>query len=583
MYPQLTSLIGVLTLCVSGIKSYKLTVVHTNDVHARFSQANKYGGSCSAEDASEQKCFGGVARRQTKMKEIRAQNDNVLFLDGGDQFQGTLWYYHYGGQAAAYFMNRLSYDVMAIGNHEFDREVEGLVPFLRDVNFNVLSANINATLEPDIAGMFSKSVVLTVGGEQIGIVGYTTKETVNISSPGRLIFDDEIDAVRAEVNKLMALGINKIIAVGHAGFTVDKKLAASVPGLDLVVGGHTNTFLYTGVPPSNENPLGDYPAVITQPDGSKVLCVQDYAFGKYLGFLQLTFDENGVVTSYEGNPILLDSAVPQDPAIAAEIASWSIEIDQSVKEVVGKTHVFLNGTQEQCRINECNLGNLYTDAMVHQNLRHSDSMQWNDVSIAISNSGGLRTSVQQGAITVEQVLEVIPFRNTIDIVEIRGRDIVSMFEYSASRFHDEDLFGGFLQISGIRLVLNVDKPVNSRVVSIDVICTDCLVPEYRPLDETQIYKIIMPSFIANGGDGYAIIREKKIRHHIIGDLDSEVLIEYIKQYSPITQGLEGRISFTTGMPVVCDGGTSATCSVRSFLNVIIMLISLTYIATHIYH
>lgn len=98
-------------LCVSR-GDYDLTILHTNDVHARIEQCNKYGGSCSQKDANAGKCFGGVARRKTKIDEIRAQKPNTLLLDGGDQFQGTLWFYIYKGSEAAHFMKRLQYDCM---------------------------------------------------------------------------------------------------------------------------------------------------------------------------------------------------------------------------------------------------------------------------------------------------------------------------------------------------------------------------------------------------------------------------------------------------------------------------------------
>ena len=98
---------------VSSIKAdFNLTILHTNDVHARVEQANKYGGSCSDKDAKANKCFGGVARRKTVLDEIRSKDQNVLLLDGGDQYQGTLWFNVYKGNEAKIFMNALGYDAM---------------------------------------------------------------------------------------------------------------------------------------------------------------------------------------------------------------------------------------------------------------------------------------------------------------------------------------------------------------------------------------------------------------------------------------------------------------------------------------
>ena len=99
----------VTTLSVS---SFELTVLHTNDIHARFEQFNKYGSTCSTSDAQKGSCFGGVARRRTKIEEIRGSHDNVILLDAGDQFMGTVWFTVYRGMAASYFMKELGYDAM---------------------------------------------------------------------------------------------------------------------------------------------------------------------------------------------------------------------------------------------------------------------------------------------------------------------------------------------------------------------------------------------------------------------------------------------------------------------------------------
>ena len=91
---------------------FTLTLLHTNDAHARIEQSDINGGSCTPEDVAENDCYGGIARRYTKLKELRATHDNVLLLDGGDQFQGTLWFNYYSGNATKYFMNKLQYDAM---------------------------------------------------------------------------------------------------------------------------------------------------------------------------------------------------------------------------------------------------------------------------------------------------------------------------------------------------------------------------------------------------------------------------------------------------------------------------------------
>ncbi|XP_055954715.1 snake venom 5'-nucleotidase [Patella vulgata] len=531
--------------------NYELTVLHTNDIHDRFEQTDKYSGVCSIKLRDEGKCFGGIARRQTKIKELRAKYANTVLLDAGDQFQGTLWYYNYGGTIVAKFLNLLGYDAMSFGNHEFDDGVKGALSLVNNTDIPILACNIDSSLEPELQGQFKNRTTIVINGRRIGVVGYITTETKQISRPGRLMFIDEISAVREQVNQLINEGVDIIIALGHAGISTDKRIAEEIDGVDVVIGGHTNTFLYTGQAPSNDEPEGEYPTVITQTSGRKVLVVQDYAFGKYLGFLQVTFDDNGEVTSWTGNPILLDNSTIQDADILAEMVVYKAGVEASSSEVVGRSQVYLESDPKVCRVQECNLGNLIADSMVHQNLKHSDSLEWSDVSIAIMNSGGIRSPVSKGDITIEAILSVLPFRNTIDIIEIKGKYIRQSLEYTAVRRSFVDYYGGFFQFSGLKVVFNMNNTENNRVVSVQVKCTKCVIPRFVDLEMEEIYKVVLPSYIVLGGDGHTHIKNNVIRRHIIGDLDTDVLIEYIRSVSPVAVGLEDRITFVENNQSSC--------------------------------
>lgn len=304
--------------------------------------------------------------------EIRSTHKNVLYLSGGDYYQGTVWYTIHKWRIMSELVNVLNHTALALGNHEFDDNISGLIPFVDAATFPIVDCNIDATQEPDFLarqrnGKITKSVVVNAdNGAKIGIIGYTTDETPSISNPGRLKFLNVVNSVNEEANRLHnEEGVKILIALGHAGFDVDQEIAAGVPLIDAVVGGHTNTFLYTGTPPSIEHPLGNYPFMVTQESGRKVPIVQAYAFGKYLGYLNLTIDKDGEVTKAVGNPILLDGSVPQDEGLLKRINEWGTNVTELTKKEVGKTRVFLNGKSEECRLRECNLGNFIADAMVY--------------------------------------------------------------------------------------------------------------------------------------------------------------------------------------------------------------------------
>ncbi|KAK3097870.1 hypothetical protein FSP39_014021 [Pinctada imbricata] len=530
---------------------FNLTILHTNDVHARYNETNKYSGQCSS-----QNCYGGAARQKTIIKQLRQRYPDSLLLDAGDQFQGTLWFSHYGGQISSVFMNDLNYDAMALGNHEFDRGIDGLLQFLRNASFTILSCNIDTSKESSIQPYIAKHYIASVGSERIGVIGYTTKETPIISNPGSLIFHDEVESVRREVQALTNSGVNKIIAVGHAGFSVDKRIASEVEGVDVVVGGHTNTFLYTGNAPSNEDPQGDYPHMVTQSNGDKVLVVQDYAYSKYMGLLHVEFDDNGKVVSYGGNPILLDSSIAKDNDTQGLVDEYGNDILTTLSNVIGRALVHLEGDRQVCRQRECNLGNVIADGMVSQNLRAADSVNFTNVFVSLVNSGAIRASIPKGTITVGQVIEVQPFRNTVEIIKLQGIYLRQALEYSVAGLNPTDPNGKFLQYSGIRVKYDLSKGDGKRVVEAKILCHDCNVPEFQDLDDSKMYPIILSNFILGGGDGYSMIRDHAVQETIMGTLDSDIFEEYIKNFNPTYQGLEGRIEFVTSNPCLTGGSSN---------------------------
>uniref|UniRef100_A0A8C9ZP56 5'-nucleotidase n=1 Tax=Sander lucioperca TaxID=283035 RepID=A0A8C9ZP56_SANLU len=538
-----TSLCALLTSlclflnCWGTVSTFEVTLLHTNDNHARIEETSEDSGKCPEAGP----CFGGVARRFTKVSEIRKKEKNVLLLDAGDQFQGTIWFNYYKGAEVAHFMNKLGYDAMAFGNHEFDNGVEGLIqPFLQNVNCSVVSANIRSipdqTLAANLSRYYQPYTVLNVGSEKVVVVGYTTAETPFLSMPGQhLKFEDEVKALQVQVDKLKTLGYNKIIALGHSGFDVDRDIAKRVRGIDVVIGGHTNTFLYTppGNHPSTEVPAGPYPFMVKSNDERNVPVVQAFAFGKYLGYLKLTFDEAGNVVKAVGNPILMDSSIPQDQDVLADIEKWKKDLAQYSSQYVGQTLVYLNGTFE-----ECDFGSIY------HNIKHSSELQWNHVGICMLNSGSVRTAINEhyknGSITMEEILTVLPFGGTIDLVQIKGSTVKKAFEHSIHRYGS--MSGEFLQVSGIHIQYDLSKPVNQRVVSLSMLCTECRVPKYEPLDLEKTYTVVMPSYMVGGGDGFTMIKEEFLKHNT-GDMDISVLSKYISDMKRVYPAVEGRITF----------------------------------------
>lgn len=503
---------------------YTLHILHVNDLHSRIEPINRFDSTCSTEDETEGKCFGGVARLATKVRELRealrAQGQNVILLDAGDQFQGSLMYTTYKGAVEAEFMQAIGFDAMAVGNHEFDDGPAGLAGFLEKVSFPVISGNIDVSRSNLLAGRVADHVILEVGGHRIGIVSALATDTVETSSPGDdVIFADEAASLAADVAALEAQGVDKIIALTHVGLPRDLDLAALVPGLDAIVGGHSHTLMS-----NTEEGALPYPQMV-----GAVPVVQAFAYSKYLGHLVLQFDDAGGVTSASGDTILLDAGVAPDPAIAARVAELAGPIAAVKARVVAAAAADIDGGRETCRIRECTMGNLVADAML-------DRVKDQGISIAIQNGGGLRASIAAGQVTMGDVLGVLPFQNTLSTFQATGATVLAALENGLSQI-DEGA-GRFPQVAGMRYVFDAAADAGARVISAEVREGEAWVP----LDPAKTYGVVTNNYMRGGGDGYAMFETEGMNAYDFGPDLADVLAAYMAENAPYQPFTDGRIT-----------------------------------------
>ena len=497
---------------------FTLTLLHTDDTHANLEP-------CMATCANAN--LGGVARRYTAIQQVKAEGGNVLLVDAGDYFQGTLFFNYWQGQEASHFMNALGYQAAAIGNHEFDSGPPALANFIEAANFPVLGANIDASAQVSLTGLIEPYTIIDVAGQSIGIFGLTTEDTSNISSPGPdVIFSDHVAAAEATVATLQAMGVNKIVALTHLGYDVDQPLAAAVSGIDVIVGGHSHTPL--GPMPL---PVGPYPTVVTSPAGEPVLIVAAWEWGKYLGRLDVTFNTAGVVQSYNGAPIRIDNTIPADPAIAADVAVFAEPILVLQNTVIGVTDVALDGGNPLSRVGETNLGDLICDAMIWKT-------EGVGTQICITNGGGIRASVATGNMTWGSVLTVLPFGNTVATLGLVGSDVVAALENGVSQYSTTTPSGRFPQVAGMRYSFDPQRPAGHRIISVDVKNGD---GSFSPINPNEIYTVTTNDFLRRGGDGYIVFRDNAIDPYDTWDVMADSVVEYI-QTPEADGGLNGLVT-----------------------------------------
>ncbi|WP_306118743.1 MULTISPECIES: 5'-nucleotidase C-terminal domain-containing protein [unclassified Roseitalea] len=510
---------------------FTLDILHINDLHSRIEPINRFDSTCSAEDDAAGECFGGVARVKTKIDERRSaltdNGGNVLVLDAGDQFQGSLFYTTYKGEAAAEFMNAIGFDVMAVGNHEFDDGPEALAEFMEQVEFPVISGNTLAGASSPLAGMLDGYVIKEVGGEQVGIVSVLATDTDETSSPGpTILLIEETRYLQDAVAEMEEAGVNKIILLSHVGLPRDREIAAAVDGIDLIVGGHSHTLLSN----IDEDAAGPYPVVVQNPSGQDVPIVQAYAYSKYLGELRVVFDDDGNVVSAEGEPHLLDAAVTPDAEIAARVAELKGPIEEMMGVAVGEATGPIEGSREVCRAMECSMGNLVADAMLER-------VRDQGIQIAIQNGGGLRASIDAGEVTMGEVFTVLPFQNTLATFQLKGADIIAALENGVGQI--EEGAGRFPQVAGLSYVFDIEAEPGSRISDVMVIDAD---GNATALDPEATYGVVSNNFMRNGGDGYAMFASNAMNAYDFGPGLEQVVADYLGENSPYEPYTDGRIT-----------------------------------------
>ena len=513
----------------ASFADYTLNILHINDWHSRIESNNKFESTCSAEEEGKGECIGGAARLVTALNQEREKlkGQNVLFLNAGDNFQGSLFYITYKGQTELEFLNQMKPDAMTLGNHEFDDGESALVPFLDKATFPITTANVRPNDQSGAAGKVKSSVVVDVGGQKIGIIGGVTNDVPELASPGpNIAIEDDVKSITAEVEKLKGEGVNKIIAVTHIGYVRERDVIAKIPGVDVVVGGHSHTLLSN----TDAKAEGPYPTMVDNPDGYKVPVVQAASYSKYLGEFTVTFDDNGVVKEAKGDPIFLDKSITPDAGVLARIKELGAPIEELKAKEVSETTAPIEGGREICRAKECEMGNLIADAMI-------DRTKDQGVTIAIQNGGGIRASIDQGVVTMGEVLTVLPFQNTLATFQLTGKDIVASLEGGVSEI--EEGKGKFPQVAGLKYSFDKSvKPNEGRIKSVEVMDGGA----WAPIDPAKTYIVATNNFVRKGGDGYKLFADNAEKAYDYGPGLEQVVAEYLTANRPYTPKLDGRIT-----------------------------------------
>jgi len=488
-----------------------LVLVHTNDVHGRIVEEKGRDKTTSVV---------GDAKLATVIENERAKKDQTtVVVDAGDAFQGLPISNSTKGEARAEILNKMNYDAMAVGNHEFDFGLDEAKKYKQILKFPLLSSNtyVNG------ARLFEASTIVdknkTVKGDEVVVIGVTTPETATKTHPKNVqgvTFKDPIPEVLNVVKEIQAkakatgddyktyvvlahLGVDTTTPNEWRGSTLADELSKS-PLLKgkrvVVIDGHSHT-------------------VESKTYGDNVTYNQTGSYLNNIG--KVTLKPNSLL----GTPSLIKASETTNVVPNAEVKKLVDEIKakydaENAVVVVKNSPVELSGTRENVRVRETNLGNVVADSLYE----YGQTGFKNKADIAVTNGGGLRETIAKDKpITKGSVIAVLPFGNTISQISVTGKDVLAMFEKSLGSILQVDKAGktvldengqpllepsgGFLHVSGVKVYYDTNLPSGKRVLRVEVKNHDT--GAYDKLDLNKTYYLTTNDFLAAGGDGYTML------------------------------------------------------------------------------
>ena len=502
----------------AAAETKQVDVLFTHDTHSHLN-------SFSTIVDGEQKEVGGFAKIKTLIDEKKKVNPDTLVLDGGDFSMGTLIQTVYDTEAAELRMlGFLGYDVTTFGNHEFDEGCKALSDYAKKADFPFLVANLKPSPGcPLSMNSISPFIVIDGPDAKIGIIGLANPDVVNQSKACKdTKFVDHVEAVKDSVKALQARKVNIIIVLSHLGLPFDEELARNVSGVDLIVGGHTHDYIGPG------SPLGPYPIVEKSPSGKPALIVTTSGEAKFLGHLEVSFNKEGIPTSWNGEPVRLGKAGGSSE-ITKIINHAAEPVIKRNSTVVGTNLVKMRDGLDPCREGDCLSAIVTTDAML-------DYARPKGAVVALINGGNFRAALPVGKITQGDIDNLLPFKDKVLLRKYTGKQLFEAVEHGVS---DVDGIGPrMIQASGLRYTYSPTAPIGHRVRSVEVQDKN---GKWKPLEYNKVYVAAVGAFLASGGDDHKALAGG-IQISNSGLLVADVLKAYLKKKSPISQTPQPRIS-----------------------------------------
>ena len=466
--------VGFLWWVGPAVATERLVILHSSEHHGVALPLNP------ADDPR----VGGLARRATLIEEIRNEGHPVLVVDSGDILVGTAFSSWFKGEPDVQVMNVMGYGGMVAGNHDFDFGVAHLSQLDELAQFPLLCTNLQSQGRPLPC---QPSAVVQVGGWRIGLLGIVGRsnfpDTFNRETVKSLSLRDPLVAIHQEIAALRQRHpIDAIILLTHQDTEEDLMLLEQATGVDVIIGGHTEGFdgLYV---------FGSHTPVLSHRFPARVF-VKTHRQGRSLGRLDLHAEfRSWSLARAENMPVT--ESIPVHPHVESILDVYRQRFSHEAFQVVGEAGVRLNGERPAIRTGETNLGNLLADLL-------RDTLQ---TDVALVNGGQIRQSLEAGAVTLGDVLSVLPFDSSLMTLQVSGKVLLHVLEHSVSQWPNHS--GRFLQLSGLRVTYDMGQPIGHRVREVVI--------QGSQLKPDRMYSVGTDAFLAEGGDGFSMLSQVHAR------------------------------------------------------------------------
>ncbi len=465
-----------------------LTVLHTNDTHSFAAGISSRAAPC----LDDTHCFGGYARLAQAVVDERRSTDNILVLDAGDAWQGSYFFKVFGTEMLLDFVRDIGWDVVTLGNHEFDLGCQKTVDYVKNLPVPVVAANIadNPECKLSAAGVLVPWVIRSFKGIQVAVVGMANDEAKEVSKACRdTEFMPRREALQEVVDQLREQGVQHVIALTHLGYSADCELAANVTGVDLFVGGHTHDVL--GNYPGS---AGEYPTRVTTPDGNTALIVTAKRGTEFLGKVTVHFDKDGNIVDWQGDQKHLTPSEKRSAKVRDRVELMARRIDSLRGMTIAKNNLDVRDGLDACRAGECLSALLTVDAMLEYGKKFG-------ADIALINAGSIRDALPVGDVKEKDVTTIHPFNDEVRMRELTGTALLNAVEHGVS---DPKVEGPYLlQPANLRYCIDRMAPAGKRTKHVEIYSHG----QWMPVERDARYRVIVNEYLDRGGDGFSMIRD----------------------------------------------------------------------------